>query len=242
MTMQDTNSDGLVDHVSIVFSESLAAYSAGTAPWTLANVPSGGSLSSVAVSGTTVTLTLSPGAGAPDTSVGSFTVALATSATGVRDAGGNLASFAATAPSDGAGPVLVSAASGGGTSNLMEAGDTMDLVFSEPLDPASVPSSATVTEQRSGGSRTLTIPDVIQSATIASSYLGGNKSSGSATGTITLTDGDTTVHIVLGPLTTSGSGVATGRGGATLKPATTITDTSGLSAVTTATAACSPLF
>ena len=240
MTMQDTNSDGRVDHVSIVFSESLAAYTAGTAPWTLANVPSGGSLSSVAVSGTTATLTLSPGAGAQDTSVGSFTVALATSATGIRDAGGNLSSFAATAPSDGAAPVLVSASTGGGASNLMQAGDTMDLVFSEPLASASVPSSATVSEQRSGSS-TLTIPGVIQSASIASSYLGGNNSSGSATGTITLTNGGKTIHIVLGTVTTTGSGVATGSGGATLKPATTITDPSGLSAAAT-TAACSPLF
>ena len=43
--------------------------------------------------------------GSVDTAVGSFTVALAASATGVKDAQGNLASFAATAPADKAGPV-----------------------------------------------------------------------------------------------------------------------------------------
>ena len=43
----------------------LAAYSAGVAPWTLTNVPSGGSLLSVVVNGTTATLTIAEGLGAP---------------------------------------------------------------------------------------------------------------------------------------------------------------------------------
>src|SRR5262249_35421189 len=51
------------------------------------------------------TLTLNEGAGAVDTSVGSFTVALATSGTGIRDAAGNLTSWSARAPSDGAAPI-----------------------------------------------------------------------------------------------------------------------------------------
>ncbi len=108
MTMQDTNTNGRVDHVAAVFSETLAAYTAGTAPWTLTNVPSAGTLASVAVATTTATLTITEGAGAQDTSVGSFTVALATSATGIRDAAGNLSSFSAAAPADGAAPVPVS--------------------------------------------------------------------------------------------------------------------------------------
>src|SRR5207342_960921 len=101
------NTNGKVDRVLATFSETLAAYSAGTAPWTLANVPSGGSLSSVSVATTVATLTIAEGAGAPDTAVGSFTVALASAATGIRDAAGNLSSFAATSPADGAKPVLV---------------------------------------------------------------------------------------------------------------------------------------
>ena len=73
LVMQDVNTNGKVDRVLATFSESLAAYSAGTAPWTLANVPSGGSLSSVSVAGAVATLTIAEGAGAPDTAVGSFT-------------------------------------------------------------------------------------------------------------------------------------------------------------------------
>ena len=49
--MKDTNTNGKVDHAVATFSEALAAYSAGTAPWTLSNVPSNGSLASVSVSG-----------------------------------------------------------------------------------------------------------------------------------------------------------------------------------------------
>ena len=105
MTMLDVNANGKVDRATAVFSETLAAYTAGTTPWTLANVPSGGTLASVAVATTTATLTITEGAGAANTAVGSFTIALATSATGIRDAAGNLSSFAATAPADGAAPV-----------------------------------------------------------------------------------------------------------------------------------------
>ena len=42
LTMLDNNTNGKVDRVTAVFSETLAAYTAGTAPWTLANTPSGG--------------------------------------------------------------------------------------------------------------------------------------------------------------------------------------------------------
>ena len=61
-------------------------------------MPSGGTLASVATAGAVATLTITEGAGAADTSVGSFTVALATSATGIRDAAANLSSFTAAAP------------------------------------------------------------------------------------------------------------------------------------------------
>lgn len=111
-------------------------------PWTLTGIPSGGTLASVAVATTTATLTITEGAsaGAADTKVGSFTIAMATSATGIRDAGGNLSSFAATAPADGAGPVAMSvSSSGGATVGTIEPADSLTITFSEPLDPASVP-------------------------------------------------------------------------------------------------------
>ena len=41
-TMQDVSLNGRVDRLTAVFSETLQAYSAGTAPWTLTDVPSGG--------------------------------------------------------------------------------------------------------------------------------------------------------------------------------------------------------
>ena len=96
---------GKLDTVTVTFSETLAAYSAGTAPWTLANVPSGGTLSSVGVVGSTATLTVAEGAGAINTTVGSFTIALATNTNGIRDPAGDLSFFAATAPTDGIAPV-----------------------------------------------------------------------------------------------------------------------------------------
>ena len=37
--MRDNDSDGKVDRVVVTFDETLAAYMAGTAPWTLTNVP-----------------------------------------------------------------------------------------------------------------------------------------------------------------------------------------------------------
>ena len=93
---------------------------------TLTDVPSGGSLSSVTRSGAIVTLTLTQGAGAADTSVGLFKIALAAAATGVRDAAGNQASFAAQAPADLAKPVLIGVTDTDvGTDGLIEQGDML---------------------------------------------------------------------------------------------------------------------
>src|SRR5207244_11409384 len=103
LAMQDQDHDGKVDHVIATFNDTLAS-STDTAPWHLSNVPSGGSLASVSTSGNTATLVLNQGSGAADTSVGSFTVSLDASATGIRDAAGNESSFSAQAPSDEAPP------------------------------------------------------------------------------------------------------------------------------------------
>ena len=106
LEMFDTgaNRDGKIDEVRATFNEPIAA-STATGPWTLTNVPSGGSLSSVSTGGSVATLALTPGVGAPDTAVGTFKVALAASASGIRDAAGNQASFTVTAPADKAAPV-----------------------------------------------------------------------------------------------------------------------------------------
>lgn len=124
--------NGKVDKVTVAMSETLAPYSAGTAPWTLTNIPSAGALASVSVATSTVTLTLTEGAGAADTTVGGMTVALSPDAvTGVRDAAGNAASFAAVAPLDKAKPVKLSqnAFDDNGNGKF----DRIAVTFSEPL-------------------------------------------------------------------------------------------------------------
>ncbi len=166
LLMQDANTNGRVDRALAGFSEALAAYSAGSGPWTLAGVPSGGSLGSVAVAGSSATLT-SEGAGPLDTAVGSFTIALASSPAGVRDPAGNQAAFAATTPTDGAKPVPVSvtSANNGATAGLIEAGDTFTVTFSETIATAVGPSAPiTETDPSGAGSDRLTIAGLTPAA------------------------------------------------------------------------------
>lgn len=165
MSMLDTNANGKIDRVTVTFDETLAS-STATAPWTLANVPSGGSLSSVSTSGAIATLDLSEGASSADTSVGTFTVALATSATGIRDALGNQSSFAATAPTDAAPPVRVSMsmldADGNGKVDRVTAG------FSETLASSTATAPWTLTATPSAG----TLSSVSTATTVATLTIG----------------------------------------------------------------------
>ena len=151
LVMQDTNANGKVDRVVAGFSETLAAYTAATAPWTLANTPSGGTLASVAVATSNATLTITEGAGAPDTAVGAFTIALTQNPTGIRDAAGNQSSFAATAPTDSAKPVLVA-----GTLVMKDLDgngkvDRVSADFSESLASSTDTTPWTLTNVPSGG-------------------------------------------------------------------------------------------
>ncbi len=208
MTMQDINGNGKVDRVVATFDESLATYSAGTAPWTLANVPSGGTLASVAVGGSQATLTIAEGAGAADTAVGSFTIALAANGNGIRDAGGNLSSFAPTAPTDQAKPVAMSITDTNGTTDgRMQVGDTMSIVFSEPLAPATVPAVTTVTQ--TGGTGQANDFMTLSGVSVADRDLGGpdyiSKSSriaSFANSTVVLSNGNRTITVMVGPICT----------------------------------------
>jgi hypothetical protein len=136
MTMQDVNNNGKVDRVVATFSTTLQS-SSNTAQWALANVPSGGTLASVSTSGTNATLVITEGGSAANTAVGNFTLALTASSSGIRDSSGNQASFAATAPSDGAKPVpaqvLMNNSSGGNSQNINN-GDFLTITYSEALD------------------------------------------------------------------------------------------------------------
>ena len=244
LSMLDTNTNGRVDRVTAVFSETLAAYSAGTAPWTLANVPSSGTLASVAIATNTATLTITEGAGAQDTSVGSFTVALTTNATGIRDATGNLSSFAATAPLDKAAPVpiAITTTTTGSTAGLMQAGDALQITFSESILASSVPGSTTITEtDPNGGSNdTLTITSLTNGARAlgANNYITTNNTSAVfASSTLAVSGANVTATVAGGCTGTCGANITAGQGALAFAPATTITDTAGNTATGTLTTA-----
>jgi hypothetical protein len=160
LSLLDNNGNGKVDRVTALFTETLAAYTAGTTPWTLTNVPSGGTLASVTRAAATLTLTLTEGAGFADTTVGTMTVGMAANAAGARDAAGNQSSFAATTPLDAARPAPLTINDTNGTTvGRAEPGDTLVIIFSEPLATGSVPATTTVTltDPVGAGNDTLTM-------------------------------------------------------------------------------------
>ncbi len=234
MTMTDTNTNGRVDHVAAVFSETLVSTTL-TTQWALANTPSAGSLASVATATTTATLTLTEGAGSQDTSVGSFTLALTASATGIRDAAGNQSSFSATAPLDGAKPVPVSIATSvpGTTAGLMQVGDALAITFSEPILASSVPGTTTITETdpNGGGNDTLTITGLTSGADGlgANTYINTNNTSAAFASSTLGVSGATVTATVAGACTgtCTGGNITAGQGAFAFTPAATITDAAG---------------
>ena len=242
LSLLDNNGNGKVDRVTALFSETLQAYTAGTAPWTLANVPSGGTLASAARATATITLTLTEGAGAANTSVGAMTVAMAANAAGARDALGNLASFTATTPLDRAKPAAVTITdTNGSTDGRVQPGDTVVITFTEPLAPASVPSSTTVTltDPTGNGSDTLTMVGVTNGARSLGSnnYITLNTGVASFTGsTVALSNADRTITVTVGP-TCAGTGCGalgqqTTNANYSFLAAPTLTDTAGNTAST----------
>ncbi len=234
LVMQDVNVNGKVDRVLATFSESLAAYSAGTAPWTLASVPSGGSLSSVSVAAAVATLTIAEGAGAPDTAVGSFTVALSTSATGIRDAAGNLSSFAATSPADGARPVPIAVGStnNGVTAGLMEAGDILQVTFSEQLAAlGSAVTTITESDPTGSGSDRLTVTGLTAVAGVSTGsnlYITTDNTSASfASSAIGLAGAVVSATVSGGCTGTCGVNIGVGIGALVFTPDPTLRDGAG---------------
>jgi uncharacterized repeat protein (TIGR01451 family) len=159
MEMRDQDGDGFVDRVVITFNETLAACPAPcTFGWVLSAVPSGGTLSSVSTSGTTVTLTIAeppnPTPADADTSVGLFRVTLATP-NGIQDAAGNHPSFSNVAPADKAGPTPIAlnkTQAPGGTNGLAQSGDIVRVEWSEVISGSSFPATTTVTIADPAGS------------------------------------------------------------------------------------------
>lgn len=141
LEMFDLNTDGKVDRIVATFNKALSPSCNGSA-FILSNVPSGGTLQATSIVGNRAELTLAPGSGAQDTSVGSFTVTLPAAPNGICDVDGGKASFAATKPTDRAAPVALGFAdTNGPTDGKMEPTDSLSITFSEAL--SSVPVGAT---------------------------------------------------------------------------------------------------
>lgn len=238
MEMFDRDTDGKVDQVVATFSESLASYTASTAPWTVANAPGGASntLSSVAVNGNEATLTFNEGN--VNTALGSFTIALAQNAAGIRDAAGNTASFAATAPTDKAAPIATTIASAncssGCTAGKADVGDTVTVTFSENLPSLSSTTSTVTLSVANGnnGAVTLNITGLSASGfkiAEAGDYLAKNESDVVFAGTLSK-PANNQIRVTFG--TKSGSGTpitgsyASGKTGS-FTPSTSVKDAAG---------------
>jgi hypothetical protein len=199
-------------------------------------VPSSGTLGSVAVSGSTATLTLTEGSGAPDTAVGSFTVAHTGTATGLRDAAGNLTTFSAS-PSDGAAPIIVGVSDTNGVSDgRVESGDTLSLTFSEPLAAATVPSTTSVVlaDPPGNGTDTLALTGLLSGSgsTGSNLHITGNNSTATFPGSaVSLSGAGRVVTVTVGATCTgagcSGIGQATAATTLSVVPASTLTDLIG---------------
>jgi hypothetical protein len=237
LNLLDSNTNGKVDRVTAVFSETLASYTAGSTPWTLANVPSGGTISTVSTSTATATIVLTEGAGAEDTAVGSMTIGLTASATGIRDAAGNLTSLTPSTPLDAAKPTIVTVSDTNGTSDgRVEPGDTLTLTFSEPLAPGTVPATTSVvlTDPSGSGSDTLALVGLLASggSTGSNLYITTDNTAATFAGsTVSLTGGGRVVTVTVGP-TCAGTGCsaigqATAAATLSVVPAATLTDLIG---------------
>jgi hypothetical protein len=207
LRMQDVDTDGLVDRVLARFSAPISCVAPCLTPWTLADVPSGGSLAAVSIIGDTAILDLAEGVGAANTAVGGFTMMLTPDGDGIQDSQGRIAGFGAQSPADNAGPVPTNLAStAGATDNVMEAGDTFTATFSEPIDPATV-HAANVKEldQPTLGTDTLTIVGLTDQAINLGSNDYVTAPGGSivfAQSTLTLLVGDTQIQsTIVGPCT-----------------------------------------
>ncbi len=185
--MLDEDSDGRIDAIRVLFNEPLAScVGACVAGWVVTGIPSRGTLASVSVSGSVATLRIAEGAGDHDTTVGSLRVSL-TTPNQIQDAAGNRPSLGAVTPIDRAGPVPIAVRKkNAGTLGLIEAGDSLTVEWSEPLDPASVAPSTTFTlsDPSGSGDDRLAIAGFIQGSIDAGDdgYVGTNGASASWTG------------------------------------------------------------
>jgi hypothetical protein len=239
MQMFDNDGNGKVDQVKVTYSESLALSPVGT--WTLANVPSSGSLGTVTVSNAQVTLPIREGTRAADTSVGSFTVALSATSPPTDFAGNPVPSFSPTAPSDKAAPVptLVTLVDVQTAGIIVEKKDSLTIGFSEALSTTSMCSTGfppsgnvTVAITDNGTNDTLTVSAAACTLNIGSVSLGGNYVTATATwgpgsgaNNSSVSFSSTTLTIALGTKTSGTlNSTAQTAGTPVYTPSTSITD------------------
>lgn len=233
--MADNDHNGRVDRVLVTFSGALDP--SCTSGWTLTDVPSGGSLAGAAVSGSTATLTIAEGAGAPDTAVGTFTVAFSGCT--------NTSAFGPEAPSDAAGPVFVSLSDSGGVDGRAEPGDTLDLTFSEGLAPTSGPSVAvTATLQRSGNQDAdLSVPSLVAGTTFGAgspNYVAKNKTVTFNNSTLSVSG--PAIRLTLGSGCVACAGTGVGQGSFSFTPSGTMRDAAGNISIAPVTATNNKMF
>ena len=190
------------------------------------------------------TLTITEGAGAPDTAVGAFTVALATNATGIRDAAGNLSSFAATSPSDGAKPVPVSVTSvnNGIVAGVMEAGDTVTVTFSETIATAAGPGTTiTETDPTGSGNDRLTVGGLTAVGGVATGsnvyVVTDNTSASFASSTLSKVGAAVTATVAGACSGTCAANLAAGIGALVFTPDSSLADAAGNTATGSVTTA-----
>jgi hypothetical protein len=156
------------------------------------------------------------------------------------DNGGLSSTATSTFTYDTSGPAVTGAAVTNHTNTIEATLDTLAVTFNENIDPASVPSSATLTLNRPGsGNTTYAISGLTNGAqpTAAKGYLNSGGFTVSYAGTLTVV-GSVVTFTVSSPATCSGSctqlsGVAGGLAGAwQLAPSSSILDLAGNAAVT----------
>lgn len=222
LEMVDKNANGRIDQVVATFDAALPG--ACNQGWSLAGTPSGGTLANVTIAGTTATLTINEGAGAPDTAVGPFRVSFS------PQGGCTAEGFASVPPSDKAGPVPVGITSTnrGQVAGKMESGDELAITFSE--DVTGVPGTSTVTEtdQAGNGPDQYSINGVTngQHSTGSDNYVTKNNKSASFDATILASGPKITVQLT-GSCSGDCDALGAGMGVLQYTPASSLKDAAG---------------
>ena len=124
----------------------------------------------------------------------------------------------------------------------MQAGDALQITFSESILASSVPGTTTITETdpNGTGNDTLTITSLTNGARAlgANNYITTNNTSAVfASSTLAVSGANVTATVAGACTGTCGANITAGQGALALAPATTITDTAGNTATGTLTTA-----